>query len=154
MFYVRSSSQRKIFSLQFYSCHWEIIINKHVLRRYDAIKTCAWNFFKFFRFSEYFIIGKYVKIRFKNWGSPCYFLSSGVQKNKNITKIENTIDDFFFLTLTVRRTFHRKDFKWKTYGDMGLFFEKMEAIDAELNERAEATTSNYSAAVDFWYYIY
>ena len=32
---------------------------------------------------------------------------------------------------------------------MGLFFEKMEAIDAELNERAEATTSNYSAGVDF-----
>ena len=32
---------------------------------------------------------------------------------------------------------------------MGLFFEKMEAIDAELNERAEATTSNYSAAVNF-----
>ena len=35
-----------------------------------------------------FIIGKYVKIRFKNRGSPCYFLSSRGQKIKNITKIE------------------------------------------------------------------
>ena len=25
-------------------------------------------------FPELFIIGKYVKIRFKNFGSPCYFL--------------------------------------------------------------------------------
>ena len=32
---------------------------------------------------------------------------------------------------------------------MGKKKKKMEAIDAELNERAEATTSNYSAAVDF-----
>ena len=35
-----------------------------------------------------FIKGKYVKIRFKNRGSPCYFLSSRGQKIKNITKIE------------------------------------------------------------------
>ena len=35
-----------------------------------------------------FIIGKYVKIMFKNRGSPCYFLSSRGQKIKNITKIE------------------------------------------------------------------
>ena len=79
------------------------------------------------------------------------FGSSKEQKHYKNWKYDRR---FFFLTLTVRRTFHRKDFKWKTYGDMGLFFEKMEAIDAELNERAEATTSNYSAAVDFWYYIY
>ena len=39
-------------------------------------------------FLELFIIGKYVKIRFKNRGSPCYFLSSRGQKIKNITKIE------------------------------------------------------------------
>ena len=35
-----------------------------------------------------FIKGKYVKTRFKNRGSPSYFLSSGGQKIKNITKIE------------------------------------------------------------------
>ena len=35
-----------------------------------------------------FITWKYVKIRFKNRGSPCYFLSSRGQKIKNITKIE------------------------------------------------------------------
>ena len=39
-------------------------------------------------FSVLFIIGKYVKIKFKNRGSLCYFLSSRGQKIKNITKIE------------------------------------------------------------------
>ena len=54
-----------------------------VLRRYDTIKivdeislNCP----------KLFIIRKYVKIRFKNRGSPCYFLSSRGQKVKNITK--------------------------------------------------------------------
>ena len=35
-----------------------------------------------------FIIGKYVKIRFNNRGSPCYFLNSRGQKIKIITQIE------------------------------------------------------------------
>ena len=39
-------------------------------------------------FPKLFIIGKYVKIRFENGVSPCYFLSSRGQKIKNITKIE------------------------------------------------------------------
>ena len=39
-------------------------------------------------FPELLITGKHVKIRFKNRGSPCYFLSSRGQKIKNITKIE------------------------------------------------------------------
>ena len=39
-------------------------------------------------FPDLFVIGKYVKIRFKNKGSPYYFLSSRGQKIKNITKIE------------------------------------------------------------------
>ena len=34
---------------------------------------------------------KYVKIRFKNRGSPCYFLSSRGQKIKNITKFEQIL---------------------------------------------------------------
>ena len=37
---------------------------------------------------------------------------------------------------------------------MRLFFEKTEALHAELNERVEAATSSYSAAVDFLQYIY
>ena len=40
-------------------------------------------------FPELFIIGKYVKIRFKNWGSPCYFVISRGQKIKSITKIDD-----------------------------------------------------------------
>ena len=39
-------------------------------------------------FPELFIIEKYVKISFKNQGSPCYFLSSRGQKIKDITRIE------------------------------------------------------------------
>ena len=46
-----------------------------------------------------FIIGKYVKSRFKNRGSPCYFLSSKGQKINNITKIEHT--RLFLFTLLV-----------------------------------------------------
>ena len=42
----------------------------------------------FLNFPQLFIIGKYVKIRFKNMGSPRYFLSPRGQKIKNITKIE------------------------------------------------------------------
>ena len=53
------------------------------LRRYDATKTCRGNFS-----FELFIIGKFVKFRFKNKGSPCYFLSSRGQKTKNITNIK------------------------------------------------------------------
>ena len=37
---------------------------------------------------------------------------------------------------------------------MGLLSEKMEALHAELNERAEAATSSYSGALDFLQYIY
>ena len=56
----------------------------------------------------------------------------------------------FFLTLTVRGPFHRKDFKWKKYGGTGLISEKTEAMYAELNESAEAVT----ATGDFLQYIY
>ena len=36
----------------------------------------------------------------------------------------------------------------------GLLSEKTEALHAKLNERAEAATSSFSAAVDFLQYIY
>ena len=41
-----------------------------------------------FNFSELFIKGKYVKIRFKSRGPASCFLSSRAQKIKNILKIE------------------------------------------------------------------
>ena len=170
------------------------------------------------------ILRKYVKIRFKNRGSPCYFLSSWGQKIKNITKTEHTrlflltffVSFFmafleqkliyainigfnfvpgsffeqdhlldliilivsrkewpkcarisgqrpmqpkiwmmiFFLALTVGRQFHRKDFRWKKYGGTRLLSEKTEALHAELNERAEAATNSYFAAVGFLQCIY
>ena len=59
----------------------------------------------------------------------------------------------FFLTLTVRGPFHRKDFKWKKYGGTGLISEKTEALYAELNERMEAATSSYTATDRFLQYI-
>ena len=42
----------------------------------------------------------------------------------------------------------------KKIGGMGLISEKTEALYAELNERAEAATSSYSATSDFLQYIY
>ena len=42
----------------------------------------------FSNFPELFIMGKYVKIWFKNKGSSCYFLNSRGQEIKNITNIE------------------------------------------------------------------
>ena len=60
----------------------------------------------------------------------------------------------FLLILAVGRPFHRKDFKGKKYAGTGLLSGKTEALHAELNERAETTTSSYSAEVDFLQYIY
>ena len=60
-------------------------------------------------FPELFIIGKYVKIRFKNRGSPCYFLSSRGQKIKNITKIEHARDCF-----CLHSWFHSLHYRAKT----------------------------------------
>ena len=48
-------------------------------------------------FPELFIKGKYVKIKFKNRESPCYFLSSRGQKIKNITKIEHWTKETVFV---------------------------------------------------------
>ena len=59
-------------------------------------------------------------------------------------------DRFFFLTLTVRRSYHWKDFRWKKIGDTGLLSQETEALHAELNQRGEAATSSYSAAVNFY----
>ena len=39
-------------------------------------------------------------------------------------------------------------------GIWGYFLKKMEALHAQLNERAEAATSSYSGALDFLQYIY
>ena len=67
---------------------------------------------------------------------------------------QNLIDEFFFLTLTVRGPFHRKDFKWKKYGGTGLISAKTEALYVELNLRAEAASSSCSVTGDFLQYIY
>ena len=42
----------------------------------------------------------------------------------------------------------------KKYGGTGLISGKTEALYVELNERAEAATSSYSAPGDFSQYIY
>ena len=60
----------------------------------------------------------------------------------------------FFLTLTVRGPFHRKDFKWKKYGGTGLISEKTEVLYTDLNERAEAASGSYSGTGDSLQYIY
>ena len=64
--------------------NWNHRIELDLLRRYD--KKLAHEIT--LHFPELFIKGKYVKIGFKNRGSPCYFLSFRGQKIKNVTKIE------------------------------------------------------------------
>ena len=61
---------------------------------------------------------------------------------------------FFFLTLTVRAPFHRKNFQWKKCGDTVLIPKKAEVFYVELNERAEEDTGNYSVTGDSLQYIY
>ena len=60
----------------------------------------------------------------------------------------------FFLTLTVRGPFHRKDFKRKKYEGTGLISEKTVAFYAELNESSEAANSSSSATDNFLQYIF
>ena len=70
-------------------------VRSNDLRGYDTIKACRWNLFRFSWVAHY---RKYVKIRYKNKGSPFCFLSCRGQKIKNITKIEqNRLLLFAFL---------------------------------------------------------
>ena len=62
---------------------------------------------------------------------------------------KNMIDDFF-LTLTVRGPFHRKDFKWKKKWGYGVNFWKR----LGLNERVEAAITSYTATGYFSQYVY
>ena len=55
-----------------------------------------------------------------------------------------------FLTLTVRRPFCRKDFKWKKYEGTGFISAKKEGFYTELNERVEAVTRIYSETGNFY----
>ena len=64
------------------------------------------------------------------------------------------IDDFFFLTLTVRGPFHKKYSKWKKIRGYGVNFWKKEALYVELNERAVAAIGSYSVTGNFLQYIY
>ena len=53
--------------------------------------------------------------------------------------VAQTLIDFFFLTLTVREPFYKKDFEWKKkYGGLGLISAKNVSLYAKLNERVEA----------------
>ena len=70
------------------------------------------------------------------------------------TDVAQNLINYFFLTLTIRRPFLRKDFKWRGYGSMGLLSEETEALITELNKRVEAATSSYSVAANFLQYIY
>ena len=79
-------------------------------------------------FPELFIIGKYVKMRFKNRGSPSYFLSSRGQKIKNITKMKQerlslfTILVSFFITFLAQKLIYTINI-WLKFV-FGSFFEQ------------------------------
>ena len=76
----------------------------------------------------YYVIGKYVKIRFKNRESPCYFLSSRGQKIKNITKTEQTrLFSFtflvsFFMAFLAQKLIHTINIIFNSV--LSLFFEQ------------------------------
>ena len=60
-------------------------------------------------FPDLFIIGKYVKIRFKKSGVTCYFLSSRGQKIQHITKIKHArLFLFTFLVSFLHDVCHTK----------------------------------------------
>ena len=61
---------------------------------------------------------------------------------KTETDVAQNLIDYFSQTLTVRRLFHRKNFKWRGYESMMLLSKGTEALHAELNERVEAATSS------------
>ena len=91
-----------------------------------------------------FIIGKYVKNRFKNRGSPCYFLE--VKRSKILRKLNKGYCFCLQSWLHFLWRFSRKF--------LGLISKKTEALYAELNKRAEAATSSYSVTGEFLQYIY
>ena len=65
------------------------------------------------------------------------------------------MDDFFFSNFGCQKILPREGFYVKkNMGVRGYFLKKTEALHAELNKRAEAATSSYSAEVDFLQYIY
>ena len=70
---------------------------------------------------------------------------------------QNLINDSF-LTLTVRGTFQRKDFKWKKIREYEVNFLKnakfVRRTFMQNYERAEEATSGYSVTNDFLQYIY
>ena len=65
-----------------------------------------------------------------------------VFQNKN-QRCSPKSDRRFFLTLTVTKK------SGKNMGVRGYFLKNSEAMHAELNEKAEAVTRSYSAAIDF-----
>ena len=75
-----------------------------------------------------FIIGKYVKIRFKSRGSPYYFLSPRGQKIKNITKIKQkrllsfTVLVSCFLTFLAKKLIYTTNIEFKFV--FGSFYEQ------------------------------
>ena len=63
---------------------------------------------------------------------------------------QNLIKDFF-LTLTARWPFHRKDFKWKEIWGYGVnFWKKQKLCIQNLTKREEAANSRYSATGIFY----
>ena len=73
--------------------------------------------------------------------------------SKQTDVAQNLIDDFFFLTLSEDHSIGRILIEKKIWGYGSTSWENGSFV-WELNERAEAATSSYSAAVDFLQYIY
>ena len=67
---------------------------------------------------------------------------------------QNLNEDFFFKFWLPEELSTKRILNEKKQMGTGLISEKTEALYAELNKRAEAATSSYSATGDFLQYIY
>ena len=74
--------------------------------------------------------------------------------NAKTNVVQNLIDNFFSLTLTVRELSIGMILSEKKYGGTALISDKTEVLNAELNERLEAATGSYSVTRDLLQYIY
>ena len=83
---------------------------------------------------ELLIIGKYVKIRFRNMGSPCYFLSCEDRRVKGITKIEekrlflSTFLVSFFMAFLTNRLIYTIGI-WFHFLCLSHFFEQNQLLN-------------------------
>ena len=68
-------------------------------------------------------------------------------KTENDVVQKQGINGVFFVSFTVRRSFHRMDFSWKKYGSTGLSSKKTEALYGASKERKQPPVVTLQQAI-------